>query len=366
METSKIIRHALNFAIKRAQTELALNLPSVSRLFKIAFPLVLGGLILWWMYRDFDWNGLWDALNDGMNWTWMWLSMPFGVLAQVLRAARWRQALEPLDERPRLSSCVHAVFLSYASSLVVPRVGEVLRCGVLKKYDGTSFTKSLGTVVTERMVDSLLMLLLAALTVLLQVKVFMVFFAETGVSFEELAGRFSAAGYWVTAACLLVVLVFLAVLAKRLAWFNHTVTCSAMWWTVYFLCAMSVMSYIYNIFVRIWASYFLHFYLTFYCFSYTSGLGITAALIAFVVGTFAVLVPTPNGAGPWHFAVKTILVLYGVCESDAVVFVLIVHTLQTLLVVLLGLYAAGALAFTRRRCLAGGGGRNGINWIVEP
>ena len=112
METSKIIRHALNFAIKRAQTELALNLPSVSKLFKIAFPLVLGGLILWWMYRDFDWNGLWDALNDGMNWTWMWLSMPFGVLAQVLRAARWRQALEPLDERPRLSSCVHAVFLS--------------------------------------------------------------------------------------------------------------------------------------------------------------------------------------------------------------------------------------------------------------
>ena len=104
----------------------------------------------------------------------------------------------------------------------------------------------------------------------------------------------------------------------------------------------------------IWASYFLHFYLTFYCFSYTSGLGITAALIAFVVGTFAVLVPTPNGAGPWHFAVKTILVLYGVCESDAVVFVLIVHTLQTLLVILLGLYAAGALGFTRRRCLAGG------------
>ena len=96
------------------------------------------------------------------------------------------------------------------------------------------------------------------------------------------------------------------------------------------------------------------FLFDFLLFSYTSGLGITAALIAFVVGTFAVLVPTPNGAGPWHFAVKTILVLYGVCESDAVVFVLIVHTLQTLLVVLLGLYAAGALAFTRRRCLAGG------------
>lgn len=89
-------------------------------------------------------------------------------------------------------------------------------------------------------------------------------------------------------------------------------------------------------------------------------------MIAFVVGTFAVLVPTPNGAGPWHFAVKTILVLYGVCESDAVVFVLIVHTLQTLLVILLGLYAAGALGFTRPEVLGRRGGRNGINWIVEP
>ena len=291
---------------------------------------------MWWMYRDFDWNGLWEALIDGMDWTWMWLSMPFGVLAQVLRAVRWRQALAPLGERPRLSSCVHAVFLSYASSLVVPRV------------------------VTERMVDSLLILLLAALAVLLQVKVFMVFFAETGVSFEELAGRFSAAGYWVTAACLLVVLVFLAVLARRLAWFNHTRNLLRNIVDGVFSLRNVRHIPIYIMYsLGIWLAYFLHFYLTFYCFSYTSGLGAMAALIAFVVGTFAVLVPTPNGAGPWHFAVKTILVLYGVCEPDAVVFVLIVHTLQTLLVMLLGFYAAGALAFTRRIGQEeAGGGRN--------
>lgn len=74
-----------------------------------------------------------------------------------------------------------------------------------------------------------------------------------------------------------------------------------------------------------------------------------AALVAFVVGTFAVLVPTPNGAGPWHFAVKSVLVLYAVPQADAALFVLIVHTLQTILVVLLGLYALLALAFTPRR-----------------
>ena len=66
------------------------------------------------------------------------------------------------------------------------------------------------------------------------------------------------------------------------------------------------------------------------------------------MGSIAVIVPTPNGAGPWHFAVKTMLILYGVAETQALFFVLIVHSVQTLLVVLLGLYAWIMLAFTRR------------------
>lgn len=66
------------------------------------------------------------------------------------------------------------------------------------------------------------------------------------------------------------------------------------------------------------------------------------------MGSIAVIVPTPNGAGPWHFAVKTMLILYGVGETDALYFVLIVLSVQTLLVVLLGLYAWLALAFTKR------------------
>ena len=311
---------------------------------------MLGGLILWWMYRDFDWKGLWVALEGGMDWTWMWLSMPFGVLAQVLRALRWRQSLEPLGERPRLSSCMNAVFLSYASSLVVPRVGEVLRCGVLKRCDGTSFTKALGTVVTERMVDSLVMLLLSALTVLLQLRVFGVFFQETGMSFGALAGRFSAAGYWVTGICLFVLLVFLWFMAKRLEWFSHTRSLlQNITDGILSLRGIRRMPLYVFYSLGIWIAYFLHFYLTFYSFSYTADLGVMSALIAFVVGSFAVLVPTPNGAGPWHFAVKTVLVLYGVSEADGVMFVLIVHTLQTLLVVLVGLYAGVALACARRR-----------------
>ena len=99
----------------------------------------------------------------------------------------------------------------------------------------------------------------------------------------------------------------------------------------------------------IWLSYFLHYYLTFFCFDATSHLGMSSALVTFIVGSIAVVVPTPNGAGPWHFAVKTMLMLYGVGANDALFFVLVVHSVQTLLVVLLGVYAWLALSFTRKR-----------------
>ena len=82
--------------------------------------------------------------------------------------------------------------------------------------------------------------------------------------------------------------------------------------------------------------YFLHFYLAFFAYQSTSHIDIMAGLLIFSAGTFAVLVPTPNGAGPWHFAVKTMLVLYGVAQAPAVLFALVVHTIQTALVVLMG------------------------------
>ena len=100
--------------------------------------------------------------------------------------------------------------------------------------------------------------------------------------------------------------------------------------------------------LAIWLSYFLHYYLTFFCFEATSSLGLSAALVTFIVGSIAVIVPTPNGAGPWHFAVKTMLILYGIADTDALYFVLIVHTVQTLLVVALGVLASVSLSWNFR------------------
>ena len=126
---------------------------------KFIVPFAVGIGILWWMYRGNDWSATFQMLAS-MRWNWMLVSLAFGIVPLALRAQRWRLALQPLDEHPTLRVCTDAIFISYAASLVVPRIGEVTRCGTLKTYAGTSFTKALGTVVAERMVDSLLRILL--------------------------------------------------------------------------------------------------------------------------------------------------------------------------------------------------------------
>lgn len=316
----------------------------IKKTYNIVLPILLGGGILYWMYRDFDFSSLRHIFFHEMNWWWMMFSLVFGVTAQLFRGLRWKLTLAPLGEYPRKSDCIHAVFLSYALSIVIPRIGEVARCGILTKYDGTSFPKALGTVVTERIIDSLLVMITAMLVFFMQIKVFGIFFDETGTSILEILQGFTATGYIVTAVCMVSTIIFLYIAIHKMAILSGVkkVVGNIKEGMTSLKNVRSKSLFTFYTFA-IWVSYFLHYYITFYCFDFTEHLGLTAALVSFIVGSISVIVPTPNGAGPWHFAVKTILILYGIAENDAVTFVLIVHTVQTALVPLLGIYSAIAL-----------------------
>lgn len=323
---------------------------NINQIFKIALSVCLGGAILYWMYRDFDFRRIQHVVMNEMNWWWMLLSFPFGILAQAFRGWRWKQALEPLGESARGSVCVYSIFLSYAVSLVVPRIGEFARCGVLRRWDGVSFPKALGTVVTERAIDSLLVVGIIGATLLSQFAVFDTFFRTTGTRLDEVLAGFTSTGWMVTVVCATAALLLVWLLVRRISLYNKVKD-------TFRGLIQGIMSVrhvknipLYVFFtIAIWASYFLHYYLTFFCFGGTARLGLDCAIVTFIVGSIAVIVPTPNGAGPWHFAVKTMLILYGVASNDALFFVLIVHSVQTLLVVALGVYAWAALYLTNRR-----------------
>ncbi len=306
---------------------------------KIALSLLLGGAILYWMYRDFDFASMRHVMTDEMNWWWMLLSFPFGILAQACRGWRWKQSLEPIGEHPRSSTCVNSIFISYAASLVIPRVGEFARCGVLARKEKVSFVKALGTVVTERAIDTLLLMLITALVILSQLGIFNRFFNRTGVNLGETLRGFSWEGYLVTFICCIAALSVIHLLLRKMTFYDKVrMTVRGLIEGVMSLRKVRNIPLFIFFTLAIWVCYFLHYYLTFFCFDATSGLGPMCAIVTFIVGSIAVIVPTPNGAGPWHFAVKTMLILYGVGEEEALYFVFIVHAVQTLLVVLLGVW----------------------------
>ena len=301
-----------------------------SIILKILMPLVLGAAILYWMYRGENWQQIMHVMTDEMNWTWMLLSFPFGILAQMFRGWRWRQTLEPVGERPRTSTSIHAIFLSYAASLLIPRVGEFTRCGVLTRYD--------------------LVMGITAIVILLEMSTFGTFFQKTGTNLHDILHGFSWAGYLVVAICGVAMIILLHFLLRKLSIYNKVkATLSGIWQGVISLKDVKNIPLFTFFTVGIWLNYFLHYYLTFFCFDFTAELGLGCALVTFIVGSIAVIVPTPNGAGPWHFAVKTMLILYGVADEHALYFVLIVHTVQTMLVVALGIYSWLALNFTSTR-----------------
>lgn len=314
---------------------------------KTVLPIVLGMLILYMIYADFDFTRLWSALSE-MDIAWFAVSTFFGVMSHVVRGWRWKLTLAPLGYHPSSGLCVNSIFVAYAANLVVPRVGEVSRCVVLEQYERVPFAQSLGTVVSERIVDTVVVLVMTVIAVVMQWPVFCRFLSDAGFGKQE-SPFFASVGGWVVLLLSFVAfLVLLYIILHKMAFWKRIKS-----FISNFVVGVMSLTKMRNgwLFMLetlgIWFCYFMQFYLCFYCFEFSSALSVQAGMLLFVAGSIAVVVPTPNGAGPWHFAIISIMVLYGVSLNNASVFALIVHSTQTLLVALLGLYALVMLQFKK-------------------
>ncbi len=311
---------------------------------KIALPLLIAGALLFYMYRDFDFSEAKRILLHEMNAWWLIASLIPITLSHVMRGLRWLITLEPLGYRPKKGNSIDSIFIAYASNILIPRVGEVSRCAVLNRYDGVPFSKALGTLVAERLVDMLLVLLFVCVMLLTQLDVFVSLFAQTGTNEGALTALFTNPKTYIVMAVVLATCALLWMGLKKTKFYakirqmvkgfvDGLLSLRTMHRKGLFL--------LYTI--GIWIGYFLEFYLTFYCFPFTAELGMVKAMVIFAAISLAIIIPTPNGAGPWHFVVISMMTLYGVSQTDASSFALIVHAFQTLGVILLGGYGWVAL-----------------------
>lgn len=317
---------------------------------KIALPLLVAGGLLYWMYRDFDFAEAKHILLHETNVWWLLASLIPITLSHVIRGLRWLLTLAPLGYRPKAGDSVDSIFVAYAANVLVPRVGEVSRCAVLTKYDRIPFSKALGTLVAERLIDMLLVAVFVCVMLLTQFDVFMSLFATTGTS------GISLGNLLVSPKTYIVIAAIVAGAALLWLWLKNTTLYAKMKQLVRGfvdgLMSLRTMQHK-GLFVLytlgIWVGYFLEFYIAFFCFPFTADLSVVQGLVIFAAISLAIIIPTPNGAGPWHFVVISMMTLYGVSHADASSFALIVHTFQTLGVIMLGVYGWVALQVRNRK-----------------
>jgi len=140
----------------------------MAKFFKIGFFFLIGILLIWWSLHQIP-PQEWDKFTKALAKSKFWLILPIFFilgLSHFIRALRWRLIMEPLGYKPSIMNTFLAVLIGYLANLAIPRLGEVLKCTLLAKYEKVPAEKIVGTIVAERAFDviSLGIVFLLALT----------------------------------------------------------------------------------------------------------------------------------------------------------------------------------------------------------
>lgn len=304
--------------------------------------------ILWWLYRDQDWNQLLNAIKKDVHFGWIFLSLLIGLLSHVSRTVRWQMLVEPMGKRPAFINTFLAVMIGYLANLAIPRMGEVSRCAVLSRHEKISFTGLVGTVVAERMLDVVSLLLSLLLVVIFQFGMISAFVTNT-MDLSRFKQSFATPTPYV---------IFFFIGASIWLFRRKLKTSKIFYkvqglWTRFkegFMSFRKVKHPGWFIFhsVTIFLFYFLMMYVCFFAFPYTSQLTPLAGLSVFVFGTLGMVAPVQGGIGPWHFMVITALKSYGIPAPEAGIFALIVHGALNAMIVIAGFLSIIALPFLNK------------------
>ncbi|HNC31522.1 MAG TPA: lysylphosphatidylglycerol synthase transmembrane domain-containing protein, partial [Cyclobacteriaceae bacterium] len=278
----------------------------------------------------------WQAADKG------WLLAMAGIfmLGQAIRAERWRMLMEPTGYKATFYHSFLATLIGYLVNLVIPRGGEVSRCYYLYKLNKSPVEISFGTVVIERIIDLLCLVILVALSFAVESEKLFAFISTLPIQANGLSGKLLIVA---------VVLIFLLVAGFFVSWYakrNQKLGDFLQRTWLGFKQGLAAIFKLERKFlfigysVAIWTLYFLMSYCVVMAFKETSVLGITAVLSLFAIGAIAMAAPLPGGAGSYHTLVPAGLVfLYAIPQSDAVAFTFVFHAWQTLIMIVSGAIA---------------------------
>ena len=310
---------------------------------KYALLLAVSGALMVYAVRGQDLTRIGHYIATANYW-WLGLTLMLSGLGYFSRAYRWQMQLSASQTPAPYWPVYHAMMVGYLANIVLPRMGEVIRCSVLRRTSGVPVQVALGTVVTERVIDVLVLLSLLGSVLLLDFNTFWSF-----VSVQVLGGRYEALARNRTPLLVAAVIGGGLLLAAGYALFRNL---ERLRQNAFFnkgvLFVKGLLAGVFSVLklenkglfllhtLFTWAVYYLMDYLAFRCFPETYGLDARAGLAVLTFGAFGMAAPVAGGIGPFHVLVQGILLVYGVSKEAGIAYALVVHGAQTLLVVVMG------------------------------
>tara|TARA_B110000438_G_C15750882_1_gene622894 strand:+ start:37 stop:1011 length:975 start_codon:yes stop_codon:yes gene_type:complete len=300
---------------------------------KFSLPLLVGLVLLFYAFKNVQLDDFLSKLNL-TRYGWIIGSMLLSLVAYVSRAYRWQLLLRAADQKVSTFRLTLAVFVGFLANLAFPRLGEVVRCAVLKKTNQIPVSLSIGTVVTERIIDSLVLLFFLIIALLLEFDLIVTYFENIFSTYHiPLDGILYAALTLLMIFSILVLVILrthtpLSQRTKKMASevLKGILTIKSIQSKSLFLITTTVM----------WLTYFLMSYMIFFALEETSSLSLTAGFMLLVSGGIALALPVQGGIGTYHAMIAMMLGLYGIENTTGLFLATLLHSSQILSVVIFG------------------------------
>jgi hypothetical protein len=293
--------------------------------------MVLGVFLVWYSYNATtpeDRKQILFYIKEA-DLFWVGVSVLMGVLSHISRAIRWNYLLEPLGYKPKLINNILIILTAYFTNLGIPRSGEILRATALSTFEKVPFEKGFGTIVTERVVDLIMLLLVVIVTFFLQTDIILEFFQNRGFNLNSLLILLFLGAAGATLFYVLLKKSKNTLLSKIRSFLKGLLQGVLSIFKMKYKWAFMAHT------LFIWLLYIGMFWVIKFTVPETIFLTISQLLVAFVFGAFA-MTATNGGIGLYPIAVSSALAIFGISSTSGDAFGWIMWISQTLMVVVFG------------------------------
>jgi glycosyltransferase 2 family protein len=313
------------------------------------FFLLIGLVLLWLVFRKIDMKDVVVEIQRA-KYEWLLLSLVLGIFSHIARAMRWNILIRSMGYKPDTQTTFYAVMVGYMANTAFPRLGEVTRCGVLAKKKDIPFNSLFGTVISERVFDMIILVVIIIAVIFLQLSLLSAFVHKYIISY--LAGIANRDN--LVLAILILPVVFFRIFFEKIK--KHHIYTRVFGFLKGFLDGVkSIMkikqkwSFI-ALTLVIWTLYTLMTYTAFFAIEATSGLSFFDAITVMALGSLGMVAPVPGGIGAYQFIVKAILVeIFLIPSEPAVSYSIILWTAQSFMILVLGTFSYYILVFKKTK-----------------